>query len=204
MQHHYGYIKRSVAKDGDHIDVFIGERPESKRAFVIDQVNPKTGKYDEAKVVLGAIDEADARRIYQANYEPGWRGAGAVTEMAMPDFREWVRSGDTEKSVAYVPVTPKQLEMKARAADRVASQIRAAAPTPKQLEMRGASRVNRSIDSAPSRQRRLFSGRGSGHGGRRSERHLEPGCVLCALRGSDARAGQQGEDGSRLAGPDQA
>lgn len=136
MQHHYGYIRRSVAKDGDHVDVFIGEHPESTRAFVIDQVNPKTGKYDEAKVVLGALGEADARRIYQSNYEPGWRGAGAVTEMGMPEFREWIRSGETRKPIAYVPVTPRQLEMRARAADRVALQEQGPAPTPKQLEMR--------------------------------------------------------------------
>jgi hypothetical protein len=102
MQHHYGYLKRSAAKDGDHVDVFIGERPESTRAFVIDQIDPKTGKYDEAKVVLGAIDEADARRIYQANYEPGWKGLGAVTPMEMDAFKGWVNS-EASKRPAGLP-----------------------------------------------------------------------------------------------------
>jgi hypothetical protein len=100
MQHHYGYLKRSTAKDGDHVDVFIGERPESTRAFVIDQVDPKTGRYDEAKVILGALDEADARRIYQDNYEPGWKGLGAITPMEMDAFKVWIKTGDTKKPVA--------------------------------------------------------------------------------------------------------
>ncbi|MBK8760426.1 MAG: hypothetical protein IPM03_08315 [Sulfuritalea sp.] len=100
MQQHYGYIKRSTAKDGDHVDVFVGERPESTRAFVVDQVDPKTGKYDEAKVILGAVDEADARRIYLDNYEPGWNGLGAITRMEMDAFRGWIKTGDTKKPVA--------------------------------------------------------------------------------------------------------
>jgi hypothetical protein len=100
MRQHYGYIKRSTAKDGDHVDVFVGDRPESTRAFVIDQVDPKTGKYDEAKVILGALDEADARRIYLDNYEPGWKGLGAITPMEMDAFKEWIKTGDTKKPVA--------------------------------------------------------------------------------------------------------
>jgi hypothetical protein len=107
MQHHYGYIKRSTARDGDHVDVFIGERPESTRVFVIDQVNPKTGKYDEAKVILGAIDEVDARRVYQSNYEPGWKGLGAITPMEMDAFKGWVRSDASKRPVGLPRVAGK-------------------------------------------------------------------------------------------------
>ena len=107
MQHHYGYIKRSAAKDGDHVDVFIGERPESTRAFVIDQIDPKSGKYDEAKVILGALDEGDARRIYQANYEPGWKGLGAITPMDMDAFKGWVKSDASKKPVGIPRIVGK-------------------------------------------------------------------------------------------------
>lgn len=107
MQHHYGYIKGSVARDGDHVDVFIGERPESTKAFIIDQINPKTGKYDEPKVILGATDGADAQRIYHANYEPGWKGMGAVTEMPVDQFRTWVRTDDTKKPLALSRIAGK-------------------------------------------------------------------------------------------------
>lgn len=109
MQHHYGYLKRSAAKDGDHVDVFIGERPESTRAFVIDQIDPKTGKYDEAKVILGALDGADARRIYQANYEPGWKGLGAITPMEMDAFKGWVNSEASKRPVGLPRVAGKHV-----------------------------------------------------------------------------------------------
>ena len=51
----YGYFKRSKGKDGDQIDVFIGENPDSEKVFVIDQVDQKTKQFDEHKVVMGAI-----------------------------------------------------------------------------------------------------------------------------------------------------
>jgi len=94
MQHHYGYVKRTRGKDGDPVDVFIGPKPESRRVFVIDQIDPRTGKLDEHKAVLGADSAAEAKAVYQANYEPGWKGAGAITEMSLPEFKGWI---DAEK-----------------------------------------------------------------------------------------------------------
>ncbi len=99
MQHHYGYVRRTLGKDGDPVDVFIGPKPESQRVFVIDQVDPRTGRFDEHKAILGAESPEQARAIYQDNFEPGWRGAGAMTEMAMPQFKDWLADGDTRKPV---------------------------------------------------------------------------------------------------------
>lgn len=107
MQNHYGYIRRTLSKDGDAVDVFIGDRPESTRAFVIDQIDPASGKFDEPKVILGAADEAAARRVYQANYEPGWRGLGAITQMDMGAFKEWVKAGDMKKPIGLPRVAGK-------------------------------------------------------------------------------------------------
>jgi hypothetical protein len=43
LQHHYGYIKGSTAKDGDQVDVFIKPGAQTARmAYVIDQIDPKT------------------------------------------------------------------------------------------------------------------------------------------------------------------
>lgn len=109
LENHYGYFKRSAAKDGDHVDVFIGERPESTRAFVIDQIDPKTGKYDEAKVILGALDEADAKRIYHANYEPGWKGMGAITPMEIDALKGWIGSAESKKPVALPKIAGKAI-----------------------------------------------------------------------------------------------
>jgi hypothetical protein len=100
MKAHYGYVRRTEGADGEHVDVFVGARPESQQVFVIDQVDPKTGKFDEHKVMLGYPDEAAARRGYLANYERGWKGLGKVTAMSIDEFRVWLRDGDTASPAA--------------------------------------------------------------------------------------------------------
>ncbi|MCX7173431.1 MAG: hypothetical protein NT159_05835, partial [Proteobacteria bacterium] len=99
MQHHYGYFRTTMGKDGDPVDVFIGRRPESRKVFVIDQIDPKTGRFDEHKAVLGAESLPEAQSVYRDNYEPGWRGAGAITEMTLPQFKDWLYEGNTRQSV---------------------------------------------------------------------------------------------------------
>jgi hypothetical protein len=100
MAHHYGDIKGIKGADGDDLDVFIGDKPESDKAYIVDQVDPKTGEFDEHKVMLGFDDKAQAESGYLANYEDGWKGVGAVTEMPISDFKEWIKSGNTTKPVS--------------------------------------------------------------------------------------------------------
>ncbi|WP_375212617.1 LPD38 domain-containing protein [Aquabacterium sp.] len=102
MAHHYGYIKGTVGNDKDHVDTFIGQNPDSPRAFVVDQIDPKTGNFDEHKVVLGADSEEQAREIYLANYEKGWQGLGAITELPMPAFKSWVKDGIKRKPLGDI------------------------------------------------------------------------------------------------------
>ncbi|WP_323936267.1 LPD38 domain-containing protein [Aeromonas caviae] len=100
MAHDYGYIKRTQGADGDHVDVFIGDKPESEMVYVVDQVDPKTGKFDEHKVMMGFADEQAARAGYLGNYEEGWQGLGAIKAMPVESFKRWVKEGDTTKPVA--------------------------------------------------------------------------------------------------------
>lgn len=100
MAHDYGYIKRTLGADGDHVDVFIGDRPDSEMVYVVDQVDPKTGKFDEHKVMMGFADEQAARDGYLANYEKGWKGLIAIKAMPVDEFKRWVKEGDTTKPVA--------------------------------------------------------------------------------------------------------
>ncbi len=100
MTHDYGYIKRTLGADGDHVDVFIGDKPDSETVYVVDQVDPKTGKFDEHKVMMGFADEQAARAGYLGNYEEGWQGLGAIKAMPVEDFKRWVKEGDTTKPVA--------------------------------------------------------------------------------------------------------
>ena len=92
MAGHYGYFKRSEGKDGEQVDVFVnaGERKESYDAYVVDQVDPKTGKFDEHKVMLGYPSLEAAKEGYLANYEKGWKGLGNITEVSIDDLKKFV------------------------------------------------------------------------------------------------------------------
>ncbi|WP_081099454.1 LPD38 domain-containing protein [Aeromonas salmonicida] len=103
MAHDYGYIKRTLGADGDHVDVFIGDRPNSETVYVVDQVDPKTGKFDEHKVMMGFASEPAARDGYLANYEKGWKGLSAIKAMPVEEFKRWVKEGDTTKPVGEQP-----------------------------------------------------------------------------------------------------
>lgn len=101
IKHHYGYIKGTIGRDKDHIDVFIGENPESNKVYVIDQINPKTGKLDEHKVLLGFDTSVAARTGYLANYDAsGPTRIGAMTETSMAGFKGWLEIGDKNNKFA--------------------------------------------------------------------------------------------------------
>lgn len=99
MANHYGDIKHSTGADGDNLDVFIGDNPESETVYVVDQ-NAPGGGFDEHKVMLGFTSEADARAAYLANYEAGWKGLRNVTSASMDGFKKWVRDGNPKEPFA--------------------------------------------------------------------------------------------------------
>lgn len=99
---HYGYIRQTTGNDDDHVDVFIGDKPESQIAFVVDQIRPESGAFDEHKVILGTESEAEARELYLSNYKPGWKGLGAITPMPIRELKRWLQSGETTRPVGKV------------------------------------------------------------------------------------------------------
>lgn len=115
----YGYVKRSEGADGDHVDVYIGDRPDSTRAFVIDQYN-LDGSFDETKTVLGVRSRRAALKIYDAGFSDGSgpQRRGGVTEMSVAEFADLARDGVSEPvSPADAPAAPR-----ISAADRTALQ----------------------------------------------------------------------------------
>lgn len=104
LKHHYGYIKGTVGKDKDHIDVFMSDKAGDKGlpVFVVDQIDPKTGKFDEHKVMMGFESQGKAAKAYKDNYEKGWEGLKNITQMSQEDFKAWLRDGDTKKPAAKV------------------------------------------------------------------------------------------------------
>jgi sulfur relay (sulfurtransferase) DsrC/TusE family protein len=93
MQDHYGYFKGTTGKDGDHIDTFIGQHPESNWAFVVDQIDPKTGVFDESKVMLGYENVAEARAAYDRNYSADWTGFKDITAVPVSQLKTWLYDG---------------------------------------------------------------------------------------------------------------
>lgn len=117
MQHHYGDIKGTTGADGDPVDVFIGDNPSSENVYVINQVDPKTGKFDEHKIMMGFDSLADAKDAYLSNYEKGWKGLYSA-EIAKPEeLKSWLESGNTnqpygKKPAKDEPARDEQLEAK--------------------------------------------------------------------------------------------
>lgn len=104
LKHDYGYIRRTEGRDGDHVDVFVGPDADSGTVFVVNQVDPDTGKFNEHKCMLAFRDEAAAREGYLANYEAGWQGLGSVRSMTVEEFKEWLRDGDQQKQATLADV----------------------------------------------------------------------------------------------------
>jgi N12 class adenine-specific DNA methylase/GGDEF domain-containing protein len=112
MTAHYGYIRgtKGGIEGGkpSKLDVFLTPGASSAESvFIVDQIDPKTGKFDEHKVVMGPKFEQGARMTYLSNYDKtGESRVGAVTEMPMEDFKAWRKTYDPTKPVDQnVPFT---------------------------------------------------------------------------------------------------
>lgn len=98
MHDTYGYILGKIGVDGDHIDMFINDAADldtfDGNVYVVDQVNPETGEFDEHKVMYGYPSEEAATEAYLANYSKGWKGLGKVTSVTKSTFDKWLESSD--------------------------------------------------------------------------------------------------------------
>lgn len=110
MAAHYGYIRRTEGADGDQVDVFVrpGTAPDyAGRVYVIDQVDPSTRRFDEAKVMMGYDSREQAEQAYRDSYDDGWNGLGEITEMDMPTFKAWLKEGDTTRPLVEEDIQSK-------------------------------------------------------------------------------------------------
>lgn len=98
----YGYIKGTKGADKDHVDVLIGDKGPTGKAFVVDQHDPKTGTFDEHKVILGADSVGEAARLYAKGFSDGSgvHRIGAITEIATADLQNWLAKGRRTKPMA--------------------------------------------------------------------------------------------------------
>jgi hypothetical protein len=180
---HYGYIKRTTGKDGDHIDVFIPPDvdPASDKVFVVDQKDTVTGAFDEHKVMLGFASKEEAKQGYLDNYdESGKDRIMNITEMSVDDFKGWLKDGDQKKPAAWQQkkapaVTPAPAPVVEPAGTaKPAAALPAAQPeaTP---EARIAAFVKQRLDEGESlTKKELWDISDEAYGGRKSEGKYNP------------------------------
>lgn len=107
----YGYIKRTMGADGDQVDTYIGDHPNSNRVFVVDQKDAETGKFDENKAFLGFRSEPEVRETYLKAFSDN-RGAeriGGLREMSIDDFKQQLNKGAFSKAPKGFKTTPAQI-----------------------------------------------------------------------------------------------
>lgn len=139
MPAHYGYIRGTRGGDGEHVDTNLGPRTKAifdgkpadaarEPVFIVDQRDPKTGKFDEHKAFIGFHTAVEATHAYDSSFSDGSGPArrGAVNEMTFDGFKTWLK-GDTTKAISYKNQNRgEQLraQQKARMAEPVATLVK--------------------------------------------------------------------------------
>jgi hypothetical protein len=82
----YGYAKRTMGVDGDHVDVFLGPNMDAPMVYVVHQRRyGDWEEYDEDKCMVGFASEDDARAAFLASYSDP-RFLGPVTAIPADEF----------------------------------------------------------------------------------------------------------------------
>lgn len=90
----YGYIKGYEDADGDSVDCFLGPDMDSKKVYVVNQIVPETGKFDEHKVLIGFNSFEAANACYDAAHDDDWSGKGDVFELSTGELKDWLDNGN--------------------------------------------------------------------------------------------------------------
>lgn len=142
MKNDYGYWEGITGADKDKLDVIVGSRPYNVKLpiHVIDQVDPKTGKFDEHKTVVGEATAEDALAVYNANYEKGWQGAGSVTAMSWDEFKARPKKWP-KKPVGDLGLVKPAQNMEVKEGDASEVRLSAKAGTPRYVTTLKGERV---------------------------------------------------------------
>jgi hypothetical protein len=93
----YGYIRRTKGADGDHIDAY--DLKSGDRYYIIDQLDPKTGEFDEHKVVLRGKNDEQVREMYEKAFSDGKASErlGHIHEVTPGELHEWLSKGNHQE-----------------------------------------------------------------------------------------------------------
>jgi len=95
---HYGYIRGTLGNDDGQVDVFVGKHPEIELAFVANMKKP-TGGFDEHKVLLGFKSRKKARKCLERAYDGAHHLIGSMTQMTIPQLKDWLDAGKRTRPV---------------------------------------------------------------------------------------------------------
>jgi phage-related protein (TIGR01555 family) len=87
VKHPYGFIRNTVGRDGDEIDIILGPVENAPNVYIIDMqdLGPDVDKReDEDKIMLGFPAEEDAKRAFLGMYPPDF--LRAIEEVTLEDF----------------------------------------------------------------------------------------------------------------------
>ena len=109
----YGYIKRTEGADGDHVDCYVGPDRSSTHAFIVNQRDARTKKFDEHKVMLGYRSEAEALRDYVRAFNDGKgpQRMGGMQSLSIDAFKKWLKAGDTKKPASHDDIVERALRI---------------------------------------------------------------------------------------------
>lgn len=106
ISHNYGYVLSTLGKDHDHVDVFINKNFDNEdpsdqvRVFIINQIDPDTGKFDEHKCMIGFKNKEEAKQAYLSNYDKSWKGFKNMVETDVDTFKNWIYTkSNTKKEI---------------------------------------------------------------------------------------------------------
>lgn len=98
MAYPYGYLRRTRGVDGDHLDCYLGPDEDAAYVYVIHQIDPTSGKYDEDKVMLDFSNEDAAKRAFLRHYDtPAFYGS--MTRIHAAEFAQLVRDGKLKGNI---------------------------------------------------------------------------------------------------------
>jgi hypothetical protein len=189
MPAHYGYFKRSEGADGDHVDFYLGDVPDSDYVMIIDQVHADTGAFDEHKVIIGTTARGAALDLYLDGFSDG-RGEdriGNFSETTVGTLKSWLQSGDTSKPTKALthPFRRKPIEKaeekpkapapaKAKAEPRFPTTLEDIAPKPRA----GEGRMTHIYAEYRGQRFYLASVQGNGEGPAAEWRKTYPGAAI--------------------------
>jgi len=97
----YGFIRLTGSAEGpgEGLDCFIGPDSKSDNVWIVNQVDPDNGSFDEHKALCGFSSRQAAIKAYGDSYDNGGtHRIGSITAMTWPEFQQWLETGNVKQA----------------------------------------------------------------------------------------------------------